>query len=197
MNKIQQIGFGVLFTVAAFIMIFVDLNSTSIIVLGTIGFLLFIALMVIGDTEEEKKKKELIKQNSGRSSIFTYTEGIEDLRIDSQNKLLNIRNNIEYYEFNEIEEIRLYQDNFTIHSGTSGGAVNFGGIILGQTGESIASKVIENIDIVLVFSGLNAQRYTYKLLEKPVKANSEEYRITLEKAERMVTVLEKMKQDNF
>lgn len=93
----------------------------------------------------------------------------------------------EIFKFDELSNFKLYQDNTTISSGTRGMALNLGlGIMVGGTSESTSSITVEKIDLVYVTTGKNGDRYTYKLLPYSVQQSSEQYRITIEKAEEMV-----------
>lgn len=140
--------------------------------------------------EQERKYEAIVKLNSNRKQSFYLTTSLKFLKIDEKNQLFKIGTNSQrIFEFRELEEYRLYQDNTTVTSGQKGAAVSIGGVLLGGTSSSKISAEVEKIDIVVTVTGKNSGRYTLNFLDTSAKENSEKYRLAIEEAERTVMAL--------
>lgn len=140
--------------------------------------------------EQERKLEAIVNLNSDRKQSFYLTTSLDLLKIDEKNQLFKIGiNSQRIFEFSELEEYRLYQDNNTVTSGQKGAAVSFGGVMLGGTTSSKSSAEVEKIDIVVTVAGKNSGRYTLNFLDTAAKQNSEKYRLAIEEAERTVSAL--------
>lgn len=190
-------GCGCLFIFALIVGLFsTEVGGEFMIII----FLLILATLVyavISSKKEKTKKETLLKnikeKNKERYDVFSSDKKIDSLNIDIKNELFKLDNEPEIFGFNELQEVRMYQDNLTVHSGTSGTAINLGGVLIGGTNESSSTDTIQKIDIVLITDGINSGRYTYKLLNNPINKNSEDYRLVIEQAEHIINALEKIK----
>ncbi|WP_461199254.1 hypothetical protein [Enterococcus sp. N249-2] len=150
-----------------------------------LGVVLF--CLLIWDIFKNKSKKEqenLVKSdNIDREQIFTKSRTIGDIIIDDVCEMFYIKSRPEYFNFSEIQNFKMYQDNVTVASGSTGAALNVGGMIIGGMDPVSSSVEVEKIDVVFNSDGKNAGRYTLSILKRSVKQNSEEYRLAIEEAE--------------
>lgn len=144
----------------------------------------FISASAKNDDDKQRNNQRIVNFTPNRS------EGV--FKIDDVHKIFcfDIKTNL-YFKFDELESYKLYQDNNTLTSGSTG-SVNIGfGLNLGGVSASSQTEV-ENLDLVVKFSGLNEERYTHHLLKRPARQSSEEYRLAIEKAEDSIEFLEEV-----
>ena len=136
------------------------------------------------NADEERNHQRII------SFIPNRTKGI--FKIDDARRLfiVDTKTNL-YFKFDELKSYKLYQDNNTLTSGSTG-SVNIGfGLNLGGVNASSQTEV-QRLDLVLKFSGVNSDRYTQPIIKRPVRQSSEEYRLAIEKAEDSIEFLEEV-----
>lgn len=166
-------------------------NAVGVTVVIIIDIL--IIWWIYSSAKEGKKKAEaLANRNLSRKQQF-LPKTHDPLPIDDKNQLFKIDNKRqEIFSFSELIDFKLYQDNNTITSGQRGAALNVGGVLLGGTLSTTSSAEVEKIDIVVNMIGRNPGRYTIKILKRPVRQNSEDYRLAIEKAEKTVKILNRI-----
>lgn len=166
-------------------------NPVLVTVIIIIDILIIWGILEYGK-EREKETEAIANRNSSRRQQF-IPKIYDPLPIDEKNQLFKIdRNRQEIFTFSELIDFKLYQDSNTITSGQRGAALNVGGVLLGGTLSTTSSAEVEKIDIVANMIGRNPGRYTIKFLKRPVRQNSENYRLAIEKAEKTVKILNKI-----
>lgn len=164
---------------------------------GLVALIVLVVIIYSGwsHMSDSMKNSEDKDRNQQRYDIFQATRVKGAFSIDDNNKLFSPKGKSNFYfKFDELQSFKLYQDNNTLTSGSTG-SVNVGlGLNLGGVDASSITEV-QRLDIVYKVSGLNEDRYTEPILKRPVIQNSEEYRLAIEEAEDSIEFLEEILKD--
>lgn len=161
---------------------------------GLVALIVLVVIIYSGwsHMSDSMKNSEDKDRNQQRYDIFQANRIKGIFSIDDNNSLFSIseKSNL-YFKFDELESFKLYQDNNTLTSGSTG-SVNVGlGLNLGGVDASSTTEV-QRLDIVYKVNGLNEDRYTQPILKKPTIQSSDEFRLAIEKAEDSIEFLEEI-----
>ena len=136
---------------------------------------------------------------------FDETDDIIDIdgvfKINNTKKSFAALDRGNYYslhKFEELDDFSIEEDGQSITSGRSGsaavGALLFGvtGAILGSAGSKTTKQVVQNLDIVLSFKGLNAQIETIHFLRRPAQKGSDAYVKAAQTCKRVASALKQI-----
>lgn len=146
-------------------------------------------------TKEKKRKEQDVntkKKELARSFKSTSTK-FDELEIDENNKIIRLLG--EYYQFDQIQNYELYEDNSTIMKGGLGRAL-VGDVLLGAGGAFLgamtrkSSNVCQKMEIVVNVYDDSPIVQTITLINDNVKRDSEEYSLCLNKARQMMFMLD-------
>lgn len=138
------------------------------------------------DEKAKEDRRIFISLNQANNDKFKVEEELRFLLLDNTNKLMKLTDKeIEVFEFTDLKEFKVYQDNNQVVSGKTGVALDIGGIIVGGSSSSNIKNVIKKVDFVLFFEGINEGRYTCNLYTGNLDTNTEEYRLISEDIERI------------
>lgn len=148
-------------------------------------FVIYISWKIYSVYNENKKLKisfdTLKNKNKARSDIFSLTEEIGDLQLDSDNKLFKFKGQIQFFKFDELVNFYLSLNEKIINIPPSEN------IDLNLLDSLTDVDEIKNLDIIFYTKGLNEGQYSYQFIYEPLYPYSDEYTNLLENVNKTIS----------